>query len=276
HALADRHLTAALHTDLFRHAHLHLLAHGAGHALGHRVGDLAVHRIRDLLADRARNLLADRIVLHVASGVGHHLLHRGRHHAADGHGHLLDAVLAHGVPDGVGHLLDTVLLDHVAGGVRVADLEVGAFLEMAARSFTLVTNAIAVHIGAAHAAGHRVRDLLLADFRLHVTDRVRDLLDAGLLDHAANRVRDLLDRRARDLLADRVRNLRVDALLHVGRAGNLLAHVVLFPDLAAADLVGLAALDLDPVLRAAALAGARIEAAVAAGLPLAVVLAGHA
>src|SRR5262249_45367305 len=72
------------------------------------------------------------------------------------------------------------------------------------------------------------------------------------------------DGRAGDLLADRVGHLLVHALGDVGRAGDLLAHDVLFPHLAGADLRRAFTPHLLLLRGAAGLAAAPVEAAVGA------------
>jgi hypothetical protein len=286
--------TATLDTHFFRNADLHALANRRRHAFGYLVRHLDVNRVRNHLAGRIRNLLADRVALHPAgrvrdflhalllyhraSGAGHALLHGDRDHAADGVRHLLDAFLAHRVADRVGNLLDAVLFHRPAGGVAVLGAYVGAFLELEAGAFAIMADAGAIYIRAADTADHRVRNLLLADFRHITANRIWHLLDAGFLYHARDVALHLLDYRVRHFLANRIRHLFHDAFLDVGRAGDLLANGLFMTDLAAADLSGSLADDF-PASRGfvAGFAGAGVEAAFTGDFfPGHALLAGHA
>src|SRR5262249_23143934 len=155
---------------------------------------------------------------------------------------------------------------HAGGGGHHVAADLGAFLEGPAGAFTIVSDALGVHVGATHIAGHRIRDLLLDDLLLHAADRVRHALDLGLFHHPADGVGHLLDDGVGHLLANGVGDLLVDTLLHVGGAGDLLAHVAFLAHPAAADLVRLLAADLDPARLAAGLAGAGVEAAIVTDL----------
>src|SRR5262249_620408 len=139
---------------------------------------------------------------------------------------------------------DALFLNHMAGGVALDGLDLGAFLPDRAVFRAGVALAVAVHIGAANAAGHGVRNLLLAHLGHHPLDGVRHLLldDGTALEvaagavtfigvallihesspaHARDRVGDLLDNVIGFLVANLVWNLGVDRPLAIGRARNL-------------------------------------------------------
>src|SRR5262249_27855999 len=149
----------------------------------------------------------------LAHRVGHLFAHLGVLHVADGVRHLLDAGLLHGPPDRIGHLFDAGFLHHAGGGGHHVAADLGAFLEGPAGAFTIVSDALGVHVGATHIAGHRIRDLLLDDLLLHAADRVRHALDLGLFHHPADGVGHLLDDGVGHLLANGVGDLLVDTLL---------------------------------------------------------------
>src|SRR5262249_43128020 len=157
----------------------------------------------------------------------------------------------------IGNLLLADFLHHAAGRGRPARLDLSAFLKGPSGGLTIVADALLINPGAADALGGRVRDLLLAAFRDHLAHRVGHLgADLGaflegaasgfaiiadaLLVHVradqvvADGVRDLDRDGIGHLLANRIGHLRADLPLHVGRAGDLAADAVLFPNLAAA------------------------------------------
>src|SRR5262249_51186931 len=118
--------------------------------------------------------------------------------------------------------------------------------------------------------------LLAAHLGVHAADGVGHLPDAGLRDHAADGAGDLLHGRAGHLAADGVGHALADALLDHGGAGHLLADDALTEDLAALHRRRRAAGDGLGDRLALAAAGARVEAAVAAGHLLGELLARHA
>src|SRR5262249_23221665 len=158
--------------------------------------------------------------------------------------------------------LDAGLADHAAGRAAHLAADRCAFVEGASRAAAFVRMSLAVAVGTANAARHRVGNLPSAGFLANPANRVGDLLDAGFTHHAADRIRDLLDHRIGNLAADRVGNALANTFANISRARNLLADAVFAPDLAAALPVGLLATNFvptAPVVNGAA--GARIEAA---------------
>src|SRR5262249_20423362 len=137
--------------------------------------------------------------------------------------------------DGIGYLL----LDHfghrLLDGVGDLTRANGAFLECAAWAFALAAFTLGINISAANLASHRIGDLLLDDF-------------SHLPVHC-------------------VGDLATHVFVHGGRARNHFVDGLRFPDLAGAHLVGFPAGDTDALDALFILAGARIEAALAAFLP---------
>lgn len=169
-----RHEAGPFDADFLRDANRH--AAGARDVLNHRVRDLAVNCVRLLHAFRVGNLLADRVLFDLAHLVRNLLADRMGNHAAHLIRNLLDLLFDHGFIDGVGNLLDAGFLHHLARGVRVDDLVVGAFLEVAPRAVALVAFALVVHISAASTTGRGVRNHRLLDCAYHAGDVVRHQL----------------------------------------------------------------------------------------------------
>src|SRR5262249_16401118 len=204
----------------------------AGHVFGDLNRNAAVNRVGLLHTFGVGHLAADGVLFHRAHGLWHLPGLRGLNHVTSLVRHLLDMVLNNVPAHRVGNLLDTLLLHHAAGGVALNGLDLGAILPDSAGLGAGMALALGIDIGAADAARHGVRNLLLAHFTHHTLDRIRHLLvhhgtflevTAGtvafigiaLLVHisspgrARDRVGDLLDNGIRHLVADRIRNLRV-------------------------------------------------------------------
>ena len=100
------------------------------------------------------------------------------------------------------------------------------------------------------------------------------VVDVGAADGAIDGIGDLLLDHVGHLAGHRVGHLFGHAFLHVRDARNLLGHAALTPHLAGAGLRRLLAGHPAPAARGDRLAGARVEAAIAAFLPHRVAAAG--